>query len=304
MSEKIKIVFLGTSASVPTKERNLSSIAIRFEGEWLLFDTPEGTQRQMMKAKTSYLKINHIFISHLHADHFLGLAGLLATMNIHGRDWPITIYGPKGIGQAVKISTELAMLKPGFEIKCVQVKKGIIFESEKFTIEATPLRHEVECYGYIFCEKDKPGEFNRQKALELGVPVGPMFGELQKGNKIKISGRTIKPEDVIDSSKAKKGRKISMIFDTLPTKDYHAAIEDSDLLIHESSFLSELKARAKETTHSTALDAANAAKQTRAKQLIQFLLSARHKEDEKFENEARQGFHNVIVAKDLLEIEI
>src|SRR3989344_8261827 len=143
MTTNIKIVFLGTSASTPTKERNLSSIAIRFEGEWLLFDAPEGTQRQMMRAKTSYLKINHIFISHFHADHFLGLGGLLATMNIHGRDWPITVHGPKGIGEKVKETLKLAMLLPTFEIKTAEVKAGKILEGEKYTIEAVALKHEI-----------------------------------------------------------------------------------------------------------------------------------------------------------------
>lgn len=304
MAETVKIVFLGTSASVPTKERNLSSVALRFAGEWLLFDAPEGTQRQMMKAKTSYLKINHVFISHFHADHFLGLAGLLATMNIHGRDWPLTIYGPRGIQDAVNTALKLAMLAPGFEIKCVQTKKGVVLEGGKFTIEAVPLKHEIECYGYVFTEKDKEGEFNRQRAIELGVPIGPLFSDLQKGKKVKVGQKTIKPEDVIDTSKARKGRKIAMIFDTLPSRDYHKAIQDSDVLIHESSFLEELKARAKETMHSTALDAAQAAKDTGCKKLVLFHLSARHKEDEKFENEARKAFGNVVVAKDLMELEI
>ncbi len=304
MSEAIKVVFLGTSASVPTKERNLSSIAIRFNGEWFLFDAPEGTQRQMMAAKTSYLKINNIFISHFHADHFLGLGGLLATMNIHGRDWPITIYGPKGIREKVGQALELAMLEPGFEVKCVQVKKGVVLEDEKFLIEAVPLKHEIECFGYIFTEKDKQGEFDREKAIKLGVPVGPLFGELQKGNKVKLDGRTIKPEDVIDKSKARPGRKIAVIFDTLPSREYHKAIAGADLLIHESSFLEELKDRAKETMHSTALDAAKAAKEAGCKKLALFHLSARHKENEKFENEARKAFGDVIVAKDLMELEL
>ncbi len=304
MTEKIRVVFLGTSASVPTKDRGLSSVALRFAGEWFLFDAPEGTQRQMVKAGVSYLRISHLFISHLHADHFLGLGGLLATMNIHGRDWPLTVYGPRGIGEAVKKSIELALLAPGFEVKSVQVKKGVVLESEKFAVEAFPLKHDIECFGYVFMEKDKKGEFNRQKAIELGVPVGPLFSELQRGKKVKIGGKVVKPEDVIDSSKARKGKKISIVFDTLASKAYHKAIEDSDVLIHESSFLDELSDRARETMHSTALEAAKAAKETNCKKLVLFHLSARHKENEKFENEARKEFGNVVVAKDLMEMEV
>ncbi|MEK6958244.1 MAG: ribonuclease Z [archaeon] len=304
MSEKPKIVFLGTSASTPTKERNLSSIAIRFEGEWLLFDAPEGTQRQMMKAGVSYLKINKIFISHFHADHFLGLAGLLATMNIHARDWPLTIYGPKGVEKKVAHSLEMAMLKPLFEVKCIEAKKGVIVQEEKYSIEAFPLKHEIECFGYAFMEKDKKGEFNRQKAIELGIPIGPLFSELQNGKSVRINGKTIKPEEVMDSSKGRKGKKISMVFDTLPSTIYHKAIQDSDILIHESSFLEERKDRAEETMHSTALDAALAAKKTGCKKLVLFHLSARHKETEKFENEARKEFGNSVAATDLMEIEV
>ena len=304
MSDKAKIIFLGTSASTPTKNRNLSSVVIRFGGEWLLFDCPEGTQRQMMKSKVSYLKINNVFISHFHADHFLGLGGLLATMNIHGRDWPMTIYGPKGIKKKVDETLKLAMLKPLFEIKCLEISKGKIFENDSFGIEAVPLKHEIECFGYVFKEHDKKGEFDRAKAIKLGIPIGPLFSELQKGKSIKIGGKTVIPEEVIDKTKARKGKKISIIFDTLPSKNYYKQIEGSDVLIHEASFLDKLKERAKETMHSTALQAGEVAKETNAKKLVLFHLSARHKEDELFENEARQEFSNVIVAADLTEMEL
>ena len=304
MSNKVRVVFLGTSASTPTKDRNLSSVALRFEGEWLLFDVPEGTQRQMMKCGVSYLKINSVFISHFHADHFLGLGGLLATMNIHGRDWPMTIFGPKGIKEKVDETLKLAMLKPLFEVKCVEVRRGKILESEKFSVEAFPLKHEVPCFGYAFIEKDKKGEFNREKALKLGVPVGPLFSELQKGKKVRVGDKTVAPEEVLDKSRARKGRKISIVFDTLPDTGYFKAVEESDLLIHEASFLEERKDRAEETMHSTALEAGKIAAKTKCKKLALFHLSARHKEEEKFENEARKEFGNVVVAKDLMEIEI
>ena len=304
MSDKVKIVFLGTSASTPTKNRNLSSVGLKFQGEWLLFDVPEGTQRQMMKAKLSYLKINNIFISHFHADHFLGLGGLLATMNIHGRDWPINIYGPKGIREKVDETLKLALLIPGFEINCKEVAKGVVHKGETYTVEAVLLKHEIECFGYVFKEKDKAGEFNKAKAIKLGVPIGPLFSDLQKGKNVKVKGKIIKPGEVMDKKKSRKGRKISIIYDTLPSKTYYKAIQESDILIHESSFLDKLKDRAKETTHSTALEAGKVAKETNAKKLILFHLSARHKENELFENEARKNFGNVAVAKDLMEIEL
>ncbi|VVB99180.1 Ribonuclease Z [uncultured archaeon] len=304
MAEKIRIVFLGTSASVPTKERNLSSIAIRFNGEWLLFDCPEGTQRQMVKAGVSYLKINHVFISHFHADHFLGLGGMLATMNIHGRDWAINIHGPRGIKEKVAMSMELAMLKPGFEVKCHEVKKGVVLKGDKFQVDAFPLKHEAECWGYNFTEEGKPGEFNREKAMALGIPVGPLFSDLQKGKSVKLGAKIINPEDVMDYSKAVKGKKISMVFDTLASKSYLGAIEGADVLVHEASFLDERQDRAEETMHSTALQAGKIAQQAGAKKLVLFHLSARHKDREKFENEARKEFNDVTVAEDLMEMEL
>ncbi len=304
MTDKIKIVFLGTSASVPTKERNLSSVAMRFEGQWLLFDAPEGVQRQMVAAGVSYLKINHIFISHFHADHILGLGGLLATMNIHGRDWEIHIHGPKGIAKKVQDCLDLALLKPGFEVKCHEVKKGVVLKGEKFELEAFPLKHEIECWGYSFKEEDKPGQFDRKKALELGVPVGPMFSELQHGKSVKVGAKTIKPSQVLDASKAKPGRKISFVFDTLASKSYVKAIEGSDVLVHEASFLEERSERAQETMHSTALQAGEIAAQAKCKKLVLFHLSARHKDSEKFAGEAKKAFANVVVAEDLLEIDI
>lgn len=304
MTDKIRLVFLGTSASVPTKERNLSSVAMRFEGQWLLFDAPEGVQRQMVAAGVSYLKINHIFISHFHADHILGLGGLLATMNIHGRDWEINIHGPKGIGKKVQDCLGLALLTPGFEVKCHEVKKGVVLKGEKFEIGAFPLKHEIECWGYAFTEEGKPGQFDRRKAIELGVPVGPMFSDLQHGRSVKVGGKTIRPEQVLDASKAKPGRKISFVFDTLASKSYVNAIENSDVLVHEASFLEERSERAKETMHSTALQAGKIAALAKCKKLVLFHLSARHRDGEKFGSEARGAFHNVVVAKDLMEIEI
>ena len=302
--DELKLVFLGTAASTPTKERNLSSVALKYLGEWLLFDCPEGTQRQMMSCGVSYLKIRHIFISHFHADHFLGLPGLLATMSIHQRDYPITIFGPKGIKERVETAVGMAMLKINFEVRCKEAKKGVILDEEKFFVRAFPLHHEVPCYGYSFNETDKLGEFSREKALALQLPEGPLWGKLQKGETIKHGGKTFKPEQVMDVSKAKRGRKISVVFDTRPDKAYFNEIKESDVLVHEATFSHEMQRRAVQTKHSTAKEAGNVAEKTRCKKLVLTHISARNKEEQKLENEARTEFGNVAVAKDLMEMNV
>lgn len=302
--EELKLVFLGTAASTPTKERNLSSVALKHSGEWLLFDCAEGTQRQMLASSVSALKIRYIFISHFHADHFLGLPGLLATMSIHQRDYPITIFGPKGVKEKVQAAIELSVLKIKFEVRCKEVKKGIIAEEKDFFVRAFPLKHEIPCYGYSFNEHGSLGEFSRQKALDLKIPEGPLWGKLQKGETIKHAGKTFKPEQVLDTTKAKKGRKISIVFDTRPDKIYFNEIKESDVLVHEATFSDQLASRAKFTKHSTAKEAGRVAEKTRCKKLVLTHLSARNKEESKLENEARTEFGNVTVAKDLMEIKL
>jgi len=302
--DEMKLVFLGTAASTPTKDRNLSAVALKFLGEWLLFDCSEGTQRQMMASRVSYLKIRYIFISHFHADHFLGLPGLLATMSIHQRDYPITIFGPRGVKERVEEAIKLAMLKINFEVRTKEVRKGIIVKEEGFSVRAFPLKHEVPCFGYAFKENDKLGEFSRKKAIALKIPEGPLWSKLQKGEKVKVGAKIFKPEQVMDLSKGKLGRKISIIFDTRPVKSYYNEIMESNVLVHEATFLHQMLNRAIHTKHSTAKEVGKVAYQTRAKLLVLTHLSARHKEESKLENEARQEFGNVVVAKDLMELKV
>ncbi|MBN2127608.1 MAG: ribonuclease Z [Candidatus Diapherotrites archaeon] len=300
----MKLVFLGTSGSTPTKERGLTSVALQFDGNVFLFDCPEGTQRQMMKSKTSYMKINHVFISHFHADHFLGLPGLLATMAIHGRTNDLNIFGPKGIEKKIKDLIKLSEFKLSFEIKAQEIKKGIIVKENNYSITAFPLKHEIECHGFVFKEKDKEGEFNRAKAEALKIPAGPLYSKLAEGKKIKFEGKTFSPEQVMDYSKARKGRKISIVFDTLANNSYLKQIEESDILVHESSFLEEKKARALETLHSYAKQVGALAEKAKVKKLYLIHLSPRIKEIERIENEARMEFAESFVAKDLDSIEI
>ena len=300
----LDLVFLGTAASVPTKDRNLSSVALRYSGDWLLFDSPEGAQRQMMAGNVSYMKIKYIFISHFHGDHFLGMPGLLATMSMHGREEALTIFGPRGIAEYVKKAIELSMLKVNFEIRCVESRSGIILQEENYHMKAVKLKHDVPCFGYIFKEEDKIGQFSRKKALALKIPEGPLWNKLQKGIVIEHNGKKIKPDDVLDYSKGKKGKKISIIFDTLANDSYLEAVSDSDILIHEASFTKDFEARAKETKHSTAKEAAEIAKKAKCKELLLFHISSRHKSAEEIENEAKEVFVKSRAAKDLMKIEL
>jgi len=300
----MRLVILGTSCSNPTVDRNLTAMALQFEGNWFLFDCPEGTQRQMMKANASYMRVHSIFLSHFHADHVLGLPGLIATMAMHDRDTPLHVYGPRGTKKEIEKVMDLALMKKNFEIRVKEISKGMVCEGEKYAVEAVPLKHGVPCIGYVFKEKDKEGTFQRQKALDLGIPEGPLWSKLQQGEKVNVGKKTFKPEQVMDYTKGRKGKKISIIMDTLPSDSYFEAIEESDLLIHEAAFLEKHITRAKETKHSTAKQAAWIASQTKAKKLVLVHISPRYKKNKDVENEARMEFGNVLVPKDLDEIEI
>jgi ribonuclease Z len=302
--EKVKIVVLGSAASAPTKDRNLSSVALKYMGNWLLFECPEGNQRQMMTYGVSYMKISHIFLSHFHGDHVLGLPGLLATMSMHQRDSPITIVGPKGVKELVRKAIELSMIKVNFEINTIEARKGIIVQENDFYVRAFPLAHDVPCFGYAFKQEDKLGEFSRKKALELEIPEGPLWGKLQKGEVITHKGKKIKPAEVLDETKAVSGKKISVVFDTRPNKIYFNEVKESDLLVHEATFNEKMLERAKETRHSTAKEAARVAGQTHCKKLLLIHISARHKEEQELGNEAKTEFDNVVVAMDGLEMDI
>ena len=300
----IKVVILGTSCSNPTVERNLTATALQFEGNWFLFDCPEGTQRQMMRSGVSYMRVHSIFISHFHADHVLGLPGLIATMGMHGRDVPLHVFGPKGTKKEVEKALGLAMMKRNFEVRVKECGRGKIFEGEKFTVSSVPLKHGVPCIGFVFKESDKQGEFQREKALLLGIPEGPLWSRLQNGKEVKAGEKTFKPEQVMDYTKGKKGKKVSIILDTLPSSSYFDAIEESDLLVHEAAFMDKHITRAKETKHCTAKQAAWVAAQTRAKKLVLVHISPRYKKNSDVENEARQEFGEVYVPEDLAVFDV
>jgi len=301
--EEVKVTFLGTSGSVPQKNKNFASAVITLAGSNLLFDCPEGNQRQLMNSNVSLMKIKNVFISHMHADHFLGLFGWIATMTLNDRQDKLTIYSPKGGKEKItKIMKEV--IKPSFEIEYREIKTGILLKEKNFVVNAFPLKHEISCYGFVFKENDKEGEFNRKKAERLGIPPGPTYAKLVAGKKVKVKGKTYSKKDVMDYKKSRVGRKILFISDTRPTNETVKRAKDADLLIHESSFLAEHQQNAIDSHHSTVTEACEIAKKAKVKQLAIFHFSARLDDQKAILKEAKETFTNTIVATDFLEIKL
>jgi len=268
----------------------------------LLFDCAEGTQQQLMRANASYMKIDSIFLSHFHADHFLGLPGLLATLTMYEREAPLNIFGPKGVDSQVELALKITGIKPAFKINCIELKKGIVLENKDFSISAFPVKHNTRCFGFSFKERDKKAKFMRDKAIALGVPEGPLFARLQHGESVRVGSKLVKPEDVLDYSKGRKGRKISIVLDTRADASYLEYIKDSDVLIHEAAFASKDMDRAIETFHSTALEAAELAKKANCKKLYLTHFSTRYENLDLLLKEAQAVFPETYIAKDLLKV--
>ena len=302
----LKVVFLGTAGSLPTIIRNPSAFLINYEGELLLFDCGEGTQKQMMKAKTGMQKLTSIFISHLHADHILGLPGLLQTMAFQGRTEPIMIYGPKGILDFIKNIEKLFTTKLKFKIITKQLINNETVKKNNYCIKAILMNHGIETFGYIFQENEKPGKFNKEKAESLGIEKGPLYSKLHHGEKIKLNdGRVIDPYKDGIVGKPRKGIKISYSGDTRENEYFMEKAKNSNLLIHEATFSKNEKDLAYEWGHSTASGVAILAKKYNIKILALVHISQRFTDKiDIIMNEAKKEFDHTIIPNDLEYIEI
>ncbi|MCC7552168.1 ribonuclease Z [Candidatus Micrarchaeota archaeon] len=288
----MKIVILGSSGSVPTKDRNLPSIALCLSGEIILFDCGEGTQRQLMKYNLNPSKISKIFLSHLHLDHCLGVYGILETMNLINKDKKVVLFGPLGTKKMFQKYTNA-------DIHEVNSKK-IILKEKNYSFSSFKLKHNIPmCLGFVFKENNKI-KFYENKAKAKGI-IGPLFKEIEKKSKIKINNKLINLSDI---SYELKGKKIVYVSDTLPLKSTINNSKQADLLIHDSTYLSSLTAEAAKNYHSTAKQAAQIAKTAGVKQLLLFHISQRHKESKDLEYEARKIFKNSNCARDGMIVEI
>ncbi len=300
---QLRIIFLGTGGSWPTVKRNVSSIAIKRGSEILLFDCGEGTQRQFQKSNLSYMQISKIFITHFHGDHFLGLPGLIQTMQLNDRDKPLHIYGPKGMEELTDQLLTLGYFRPSYRIISHDLNNGDKIEFEDYSIHTLEVNHNVPTFSYCLLEHQRPGKFNKPRAIEIGIPEGPLFSQLQRGQCITLAnGKTIVPDLVLGPSR--KGRMIVISGDTKPCEELIEFSKDADVLIHEATFDSELQEVAKEYGHTTAFQAAEIAKKACVDKLFLVHISPRYLDSHVLENEARKAFLHSFVPKDFHEIEV
>ena len=299
----LNVTFLGTAGSLPTPERNPSAVLVNREGDMILFDCGEGTQRQMMRARTGMMRLTHIFLTHLHADHILGIPGLLETMAFQGREEPITIAGPIHTAHMLECFKSVCYFSRDFPVRAVELEPGEAMEMKGFQVKAFSTQHSVPSLGYCLEEEQRPGRFNREAAVSLGVPSGPLFGRLQRGQSIEIEGRRIEPHQVMGP--ARPGRKVVYTGDTRPCPSVEAASRRADLLIHDCALASDMAEWARETKHSTAAEAAEIARRAGVDMLVLTHISSRYSEDSSvLLKEARSIFQRSTVAEDLMSLEI
>lgn len=298
----IRLRFLGTAAARPTVRRNVSGIVVRREGLSFLWDCGEGTQRQIMRYGTGFT-FAHVFVTHAHADHLLGLPGLLRTMGLQGREEQMTVYGPRGTEATLRAAVGLGAERLAFPVEVRGLAPGERVEFDGWAVHAFRARHGVPALGYALVEEARPGRFDVEAARRLGVPEGPLFGRLHRGEAVEVEGRVVSPADVVGPPRP--GRRVVYSGDTRPTREAVAMSIGADLLVHEATFGADEGRRARETLHSTAAEAAGVAARARVRELILTHVSARYSETPaRLEAQARAVFPASRVAWDGLEVEI
>ncbi|MDN5340737.1 MAG: ribonuclease [Euryarchaeota archaeon] len=307
--ETLHVHFLGTAGALPSPQRNPSCVLIRRGSDTLLFDCGEGTQQQMMRARTGFT-VNAIFVTHWHADHFLGIFGLVETLAFMGRTEPLSIYGPPWVGEFVDLVQRISRHTRSFSVTAHTLEHGSVVPFNGYTVRAFATLHGIPGLGYVLEEDERPGRFNRERAIELGVPPGPLFGRLQRGEEVRIVRdgveTVIRPADVM--GEPRPGRKIVYTGDTRPLHDLPdvaALIRDADLLIHDATFDDQEGDRAREVLHSTAGEAGEAATALSARMLALIHISSRYASTANHIRDAKRQYEgDVILPADLAVQEI
>jgi len=291
----LSLFFAGTAGSVPTARRGLPALLLRRGADRILFDCGEGTQRQLLRS-VGLMDLTEVFITHFHADHWLGLPGMLKTFDLRARERPLTIYGPPGLRELLG-SMRHVWGGVDYEIDIVELGPDDAVERDEYVIEAFAVNHRARAYGYAIVEDDRPGRFDAELAERLGVAPGPDFGRLQRGETV----NGVRPEQVIGADRP--GRKLVISGDTGPCDELIEMAHGADVLVHEATFTREEAPRARETLHSTAEQAAKAAREAEVQLLALVHLSTRYGGRE-IRDEAREVFSAAVVPRDFDTIEV
>lgn len=298
----MEVIFLGTSGCIPTEKRGLSAVALEYLGELFLFDCGEGTQRQMRHAELNFMRLDHVFLTHLHADHFLGLGGMIQSMDFLERDRPLNVYGPLGTDETINALINLGTFSlDNFEVKTHEVDGGKVHEGGRYTVHCARTIHTRNSVAYLF-EEHAHRRFDKPKALALGIPEGRLFSKLQRGQAVEVDGKKFSPDDVLGEPIA--GRRMVYTGDTRPAKNVVELANGADILIHECMFSSEDEEATEDAAHSTTKQAAQVAKDAGVGKLYLTHISQRYTEPSKLEAEAREIFPESFVAKDLLRVKV
>lgn len=299
----LSVTFLGTGASCPTVDRNVAGLAVQREGEMILFDCGEGSQRQMMRYGVGF-SFTEVFFTHYHADHMLGITGLLRTMGLQDRTAPVVLYGPRGAQRVLGAAVMLGIERNRFPVEIVEIRPGDRLTRPEYDILAFETEHRADTVGYTLVEHTRLGRFNPERARELGIPEGPLWGRLHKGESVLLEdGRIVTPADLVGEPRA--GRALVYSGDTRPTLSVIQAARGADLLVHEATFGGDEAERAKETGHSTAAEAARVAHDAGVRRLVLTHISPRYNRDAtELLAEARAVFPETTIARDGLTVEV
>jgi ribonuclease Z len=300
----LRFTFLGTSAAQPTIHRNLSGLAVKADVDLLLFDCGEGSQRQMVRFGTGF-SVDAVFFTHFHADHYLGIIGFLRTLGMQGRETPLVLFGPTPARRLLHQAIHLGTDRLDFPAEIRELHDGDVISRGPYAVQAVQVDHRVHALGYVIQEQERPGRFDVEKARSLGVPEGPAFGRLQRGEAVSLpDGRMVQPQDVLGAPRA--GRRVVLSGDTRPCQSLVAAAREADLLIHEATFSDDEQERALETRHSTGREAGRVAREAGVRRLILTHLSTRHDVDfSRLLAQARDEFNGPLeVAYDGMSFEV
>lgn len=299
----LSVTFLGTGAATPTVDRNVAGLAVQREGEMILFDCGEGTQRQMMRYGVGF-SFTEVFFTHYHADHLLGITGLLRTMGLQDRSAPVTLYGPRGAERVLGAAITLGIERNRFPVEIAEVRPGDRLCRDEYDLVVFETDHRADTVGYALAEHTRLGRFNPDRARELGVPEGPLWGQLHRGETVTLQdGRQVSPAELVGTPR--RGRTLVYSGDTRPHLALLETSRGADLLVHEATFGGDEALRAVETGHSTAAEAARIALEAGVRRLVLTHISPRYTRDApELLAEAKAVFPETMIARDGMTVDV